>query len=149
MNNLRITHSSDFTANGGVSLTIANTLANGDSTYDYTITPGANATLRNEATSLLATFNSGSLQTRFVTVVANGRLKTLRHQYSAMNFSVGGVAYLAEGFYQLDYNTSGGLPVLLGGSGEVRLTSAGVLVGRLFATADGLFIEVNGTVVPF
>lgn len=149
MNNLRITHSSDFTANGGVTLAIANSLANGDSTFNYTITPGANATLRNEASGLLATFNSGSLQTRFVMVVATERLKTLRHQYSAMNFSVGGVAYLAEGFYQLDYNTSGGLPVLLGGSGEVRLTSAGALVGRLFATAEGLFIEVNGTVVPF
>jgi hypothetical protein len=149
MTNLRITHSSDFTANGGVSLNIANTVANGDSTYNYTITPGANATLRNEANGLLATFNSGSLQTRYVTVVATERLKSLRNQYSALAFSVAGVPYVAEGFYQLDYNTSGGLPILLGGSGEVRLSSGGSLVGRLFATNEGLFIEVNGTITPF
>lgn len=152
MSNLRITHSGgtgDLTANGGVSLVVANSVANGDVTYNYTITPGVNATLRNEINGLLATFNSGALQNRFVMVAATERLKSIRNQYSALNFSVGGVAYVAEGFYQLDYNTSGGLPVLLGGSGEVRLTSGGALVGRLFANDQGLFIEVNGTVTPF
>ena len=34
------------------------------------------------------------------------------------------------------------------GSGEVLLSSNGVTIGRIYANAQGVFIEVNGTVQP-
>jgi hypothetical protein len=59
---------------------------------------------------------------------------------------VGGVTYLAEGFYEQVISATGAAS----GSGEVLLTSDGVRIGRLFYDANGVLqIEVDGVVQPF
>lgn len=134
----------DFVANGTASATIASSVAGGVTTTTVTLAPAAAATLRNELSGLTATFIGGDV-TMLIAEDANERPVRMRWTYNNLRFAVAGVNYQAAGFYEMNF--PGGLPG--GGSGEVLLTSGGATVGRIYANAQGVFIEVNGQVQPF
>lgn len=134
----------DFIANGTASATIASSVAGGVTTTTVTLAPAAAATLRNELSGLTATFIGGDV-TMLIAEDANERPVRMRWTYNNLRFAVAGVNYQATGFYELSF--AGGLPG--GGSGEVVLSSGGATVGRIYANAQGVFIDVNGVVQPF
>lgn len=155
--NMRVRSSSDgstidrdFTANGNGAVVFNGSVSGSDTTSTATLTPAAGATLRSELSGLTATFNSGSvalLSVERATGLPSGpRPLRLRVTYDNLVFSVSGTGYLGNGFYELTFADTGGFS---GGSGEVVLTSGGTRIGRIFATAEGIFIEVDGVVQPF
>lgn len=152
VNNVRVrepstgTAQEDFTANGQATATIASSVANGQTTTNVTLALASDATLRSELSGLSASFASGNVGVRTVTTGTNTMPLSSRVTYNDLRFAVTGVNYAANGFYELDYTAAG---VFSGGSGQVLLTSGGSTVGRIYADATGLFIEVNGTVQPF
>jgi Carboxypeptidase regulatory-like domain/Immunoglobulin I-set domain len=135
---------SDVTGNGAVAVTVAENLATGEKTSAILITPGANASLRNELSGRTAVFQSGSLQLRLTGSTTNAQIRSTRAQYNALRFTVSGVEYTADGFYQFGIGANG----VTSGSGEVILRSGSTTIGRIFANASGVFIEVNGQVQP-
>jgi len=156
LNNMRVRSVSgnsviqDVTANGVGSESVTSSVANADTATTIALTLANGATLRNELTALTATFASGSVGFRTMTTPDAGpvgvRVKQFRFSYDNLSFSVAGVSYVASGAYQLDFNTDNSIAA---GSGEVLLRSNGVTIGRIYATNEGTFIEVNGTVQPF
>jgi Immunoglobulin I-set domain len=136
---------SDITGNGAVAASVNETLANAEKTSVIVITPGAGATLRSELTGVTAAFQSGTVQLRLVGSTTNPQIRSTRVQYNALRFTVGGVEYLANGFYEVATSASG----FTSGSGEVTLRSGSTLIGRIFANSSGVFIEVTGQVQPF
>ncbi len=141
---------SDYTANGVGSLSFVSSVVGLDTTSTTTLSPGSGATLLSQLSGLTATFNSGSVGLRFVTTPdanpSGVRTKQMRFGYDSLDFTVAGIRYVANGAYQLDFAANGSLS---GGSGEVVLSGNGATVGRIYATNQGVFIEVNGTVQPF
>jgi hypothetical protein len=136
---------SDYTVNGSVSLSFAGTVAGADATSTFTVTPGASSTLRSEVSGLTAVFTSGSVALSNVT---RGELNvSTQATYDNLRFTVDGVAYTANGSYQLDFGANG--TGVVSGSGEVLLTTGGTTVGRIYANESGVFIEANGTVQAF
>jgi hypothetical protein len=141
----------DYTANGSASYTARTTVANNLETIEFVITPSANATIRNELSGLTSTFASGSFATtvdeRVDAAPGTVPLARFRLAYNQLNFSVGGQAYNANGFYELNLGATGGI---VSGRGEVVLTAiGGARVGRIFATAEGVFVEADGQVQNF
>ena len=137
----------DITANGGGATNVSGSVSGANTTQIATLTPAVGATLKSGVSGLTATFAGGSVSTQTTQVTLTDELKQLRVTYSDMRFSVSGVSYLANGFYELNFAAPGTLPT---GAGEVVLSSNGVRVGRLFIDANGMLaIEVNGTVQPF
>lgn len=153
--NLRVTTTSgttvetDYTTNGSVAMSFAASVSGADTTTTFTLVPAVSSTLRSELTGLTANFTAGDVALRLVSTGAAGSatVKSSRVTYNDLRFTVDGVAYAANGFYQVDYNVTG--LGIISGSGEVLLTKGGVTVGRVYATSEGVFIEVNGTVQPF
>jgi hypothetical protein len=142
---------SDVTANGTGSESFVSSVAGADTTSSVTLTLNSGATIRSELSALTATFASGSvlvssIMTADASQPTGERVKQLRYGYDNLRFSVAGTPYLANGAYQLDFNGDGSFG---SGSGEVVLTSNGSTIGRIYATAQGTFIEVNGHVEPF
>jgi hypothetical protein len=137
---------SDLTANGSATATVATTVSGGQTTANVTLALASGATLRNELAGLTATFSSGNVALVSVTAGSNTLPLRSRVTYNDLRFAVDGVNYLAAGFYELTFSTAGAFS---GGSGEAVLSSGGTQVGRIFADASGLFIEVNGVVQPF
>lgn len=134
----------DFVANGMASAAFASSVAGGVTTTTVTLAPAAAATLRNELSGLTATFIGGDVA-MLIAEDAAERPVRFRWTYNNLRFAVAGVNYQATGFYELSF--TGGLPA--GGSGEVLLSSGGATIGRIYANAQGVFIEVNGQVQPF
>ncbi|MED5622165.1 immunoglobulin domain-containing protein [Ideonella sp. BN130291] len=137
---------SDLTANGSATATVASSVSGGQTTANVTLTLASGATLRNELSSLTATFASGNVAFVSVTTGSNTMPLRTRVTYNDLRFAVDGVNYAATGFYELTFSPAG---AFTGGSGEAVLSSGGTQVGRIFANASGLFIEVNGVVQPF
>jgi hypothetical protein len=137
----------DVTTNGSVSVSIGETLIAGDLTSDIVVTPGNGASQRDDLNNRLTTFGSGSAQLRTVTVDATSRLKLSRQQFNTFVFTRGGVQYTASGFVELTFDAT--TSAFTGGSGEITLSTGNTQVGRIFATNQGLFIEVNGQTEPF
>ena len=138
----------DFTANGGGTATFAGSVAtSGDITNDITMTLASGATVNNALSNRTASFVSGNLAVRTVEgpggTATTPTLKLFRQTYNNLTFQVGGVTYVATGGYDFSYS---GFTVA--GSGAAILSSGGVEVGRIRATATGLEIVVDGTVVP-
>jgi hypothetical protein len=106
------------------------------------VTPTAGATLLSQASGLTARIDGGSMGWNYQET-ANTSTMTLKANNLA--FTVDGVAYVSSGQLSTTF-TNGGLP---GGSGELRLTSGGTLVGRVFYDNGQLKFEVNGQVKPF
>jgi hypothetical protein len=156
VNNMRVTVSffdgsntvvdSDITANGSNGIAVSTTIAGANTISTLTLTPGSDATVRNEQSGgLLATFTGGSLAVTTTEVTASATATRFRLTYNNLSFSVAGVNYVGNGFYEFDFSSF--LPV---GSGEVVLTGNGVRVGRIFVDSTGqLAIEVDGVVQPF
>lgn len=138
--------SRDITANGSGTLTLAGSATAATLSQAVTLAPGAGATLRNELSALTATFAGGSVSVATDTSTTTGRLTRSRVAYNDLRFAVAGVNYLATGFYELTFTAQGGFA---SGSGEAVLSSGGTPVGRIYANASGVFIEVNGIVQPF
>lgn len=136
----------DITGNGSGTLLITGSSTATSTTTGLTLSPGAGATLRNELSALVATFSGGSVGTRSTVANATGQAQSLRITYDNLAFTVAGTPYLANGFYELVF---GSLTTPPTGSGEVLLTSNGVRVGRIYANAEGVFIEVDGISQPF
>jgi hypothetical protein len=107
-----------------------------------TVTPAAGATLLSQASGLTARIDGGSMGWSYQ---ESGNTSTMTLKASNLAFTVDGVAYVSSGQLSTTF-TAGGLP---GGSGELRLTSGGTLVGRVFYDNGQLKFEVNGQVKPF
>lgn len=138
--------SRDITANGSGTLTLTGSTSGTTVTQGVTLAPGVGATLRNELSGLTATFAGGGLVVSSDTSRTTGLLTRSRITYNDLRFAVAGVNYLATGFYELSYTSQGGFA---SGSGEALLSTGGVTVGRIYATASGVFIEANGISQPF
>lgn len=136
----------DITANGNASMSIASSVSGGQTTATATLTLASGATLRNELSSTTATFSSGSVALLSVTTGTNTMPLRMRVTYNDLRFVVAGVNYVATGYYETTFSAAG---AYTGGSGEAVLSSGGTTVGRIYANATGVFIEVNGTVTPF
>lgn len=152
VNNLRLrrpatgTAETDLTANGSATAAIATSVANGQTTANVTLTLANSATLRSELSGLTSTFASGNVAWTLVTNNTNALPVRTRVTYNDLRFAVAGVNYLATGFYETTFSGTGAFN---GGSGEVVLSNGGTTIGRIYANANGIFIEVNGTVQPF
>ncbi|MCU7374931.1 hypothetical protein PEC18_29860 [Paucibacter sp. O1-1] len=138
--------SRDITANGSATVTLSGSSNGGNSTQTVSIAPATSATLRNELSGLTASFAGGSVAALSETSSTSSLPTRTRLSYNDLRFAVAGVNYLASGFYEVSFSAQGGYA---GGSGEVLLSSGGVAVGRLYANASGIFIEVNGISQPF
>ena len=136
----------DFTANGTGSLTLSGSTTGTQTTNNVTLAPAAGATLRNELSGLTATFGGGSVAFSSDTASATAMPSRTRITYNSLRFAVAGVNYVASGFYELNFNSQSGI---VNGSGEAVLTTGGVQVGRIYANASGVFIEVNNISQPF
>jgi hypothetical protein len=152
VNNLRVRSpatgdaQSDITANGNATVSIASSVSGGQTTTTATLTLASGATLRNELNSTTATFSSGNVALLSVTNATNTMPLRTRVTYNDLRFAVAGVNYVATGYYETTFSAAG---AYAGGSGEAVLSSGGTTVGRIYANATGVFIEVNGTVTPF
>ncbi len=131
----------DITANGNGTLTLSGSVSGALSSQTITIAPASGATLRNELSGLTATFAGGSVAGLNENTSTSSLPTRSRVTYNDLRFAVAGVNYLASGFYEIGFNAQGGFA---SGSGEVLLSSGGVTVGRIYANANGVFIEVNG-----
>jgi len=136
----------DVTANGNATVAIASSVSGGQTTATATLTLASGATLRNELSSTTATFSSGNVAMLSVTTDTNTMPLRMRVTYNDLRFAAAGVNYVATGYYETTFSAAG---AYTGGSGEVVLSSGGTTVGRIYANATGVFIEVNGTVTPF
>ncbi len=136
----------DITANGTATATTNSSLANGQLTTTTSLAPAGGATLRSELSGLTAAFASGDVSLLLTTVDGSTLPVRTRVSYNNLRFAVGSVNYLANGSYEVTYSTPG---AFAGASGEVLLTTGGTTVGRIYGNAQGIFIEVNGTVQPF
>jgi hypothetical protein len=141
-----VTIDRDITANGNGTVVFDGSVTGSDTTSTATLTPAAGATLRSELSGLTATFASGSVASLVVDRTGVPFPVRLRVSYDNLRFGVSGTNYLGNGFYELTFAGNG---AFTGGSGEVLLTSNGTTIGRIFANANGVFIEVDGQVQPF
>ena len=129
----------DYTVNGMGTVVVSESSTATEDILRFVAAPTAGATLRNEADALIATFTAGDMDI----AIGLSTSDELRVNYTWNNLAnnIAGVAYVANGFYELNFDAQG---TLTGGSGSVYLTADGVAVGRVYATAQGLFVEVDG-----
>lgn len=134
----------DYTVNGvGGLVVIENSTATED-TIRFIATPTAGATLRNEVDGLTATFTAGAMDIVIGLGVTTDDLR-LNFAWNNMSNTIAGVAYVADGFYEVAFDAQGTLTA----SGSVDFTADGVSIGRVYTTAQGgLFIEVDGVSQP-
>jgi len=103
--------------------------------------PTAGLSVTDSAGGTPALFTGGSVQSHSVTVnTDNGQQPQLsRQEYIQLGFARGGVAYVASGFLQFDFNPQGQPS---SGSGVVTITADGQVMARVRATAAGYAVEV-------
>jgi hypothetical protein len=133
----------DYTVNGTGLLAVTDSTLPTEHTFRFLATPAAGATLRNELDGLTATFATGALDIT-VGMDSNGRLR-LNYTWNNLNTNISGVAYVANGFYELIYDAQG---ALASAAGEVNFTADGASIGRIYATPTGLAVEVDGVAAP-
>ncbi|MBI3349541.1 MAG: immunoglobulin domain-containing protein [Burkholderiales bacterium] len=138
---------SDYTVDGGASVSLAGSLDSGSLTQTAILTPASGTSITNNLLGLRATLAGGSFTVSSTTRTSDDQLTASRVSYSNFAFSVAGTPYLAQGSLALVYNgINGGLA---NGNGEITLFSNSVKIGRLYFANGGLQIEVNGRVQPF
>lgn len=150
IDNLRMAETggqSDYTINGGGSVSLSGRLDNGAIVQDAVLSPTGGTTITNNLLGLRATLVSGSFTVGSTIRAADDRLLATSMGYNDFSLTVGGVPYLARGNLTVNFDGSNGLPA--GGSGEITLSSNGTQVGRLYFANGSLQIEVNGSVQPF
>jgi hypothetical protein len=127
-----------LTGNGSYAFDLVSNPA--QNTSQGTMTPSAGATLLSQVSGLTARIEGGSMGWNFQGT-GNGSSATLSANNLA--FTVDGTAFVSSGQITTTFGTS------TSGSGELRLTSGGTPVGRVFYQNGVLKIEVNGQVKPF
>lgn len=132
---------SNTTGNGTVKVTTSNVKTSNGTTNFLTLTPQADATLRDNLTGQVTRFVSGSTAITSVLNSKDEEIKTTFDQASN-RFSIDGVGYEANG------SLSTGRSSLTGsnGSGQLALARNGYQIGRIFANDNGVFLENNGVV---
>ena len=103
--------------------------------------PAAGLSLTDVASGNVAVFGSGNVVVHGVSVdTANGpRPQTTRQEYTQLSFNRGGVAYVADGFVQLDLDDQGRLS---SGSGTVTISANGQTMARISGTRAGFAVEI-------
>lgn len=139
--------STDYTVDGGASVTLAGSLDSAGLTQTATLAPANGTSIVNNTLALKAALSGGNLAVSSTTRTSDGQLTASQISYSNFSFSVAGTPYLAQGSLTLAYNSSNGGPA--NGNGEITLFNNGSKVGRLYFANGGLQIEVNGRVQPF
>lgn len=134
----------DLSGNGPFVFAISTTVANGVETEVTTTTPGANATLRNNTTGQVVSYLSGSTRSTAATTVSNNQTQ-ITFEQANLTYTFQGDTYTANG--TISYSSNIALRDQKG-SGQILLTKNGVLAGRIFATSQGQFFEVDGVVRP-
>jgi len=137
----------DYTVDGSASASMAGSLDDGRLTQTATLTPASGTSITNNLLSLSATLASGSLTASSTLRLSDNRLTASRISYSDFSFSVADTPYEAQGSLALLYDDVNGRPT--SGSGEIKLSSKGQPVGRLYFGDGRLQIEVNGRVQSF
>lgn len=150
IDNIRVTEiggQSDYTVNGGGSVSLSGRVENGAIVQNAVLSPTGGSTVANNLLGLRATLVGGSFSVGSTTRAADDRLLATSMGYNDFSLTVGGVPYLARGTLTINFDGPNGLPS--GGSGEITLSSNGTQVGRLYFAGGSLQIEVNGSVQPF
>lgn len=140
-----ITGNTDYTVDGGGSVSLTGSVDAAGLTQSATLSPTAGSTLQNNTLALKATLTGGSLVVGSTTRLSDGLPVSVRMGYSNFSFSVGSTPYVAQGDLTLGYGSTG----LSSGTGSLTLSSNGSVVGRLYVSNGALVIEVNGQVQPF
>jgi len=145
-NNMRYTSSSevlDFTANGSAGFVASEVLTPQEDVATIVLTPGAGSSVRDEATGLAETFASGSFT--FIFGIDGSANTRARLGFDNLSSSISGVAYLVNGFIEMVDDAQG---TQTAGSGEIIFSANGTTVGRIYATAGGIFVDVDGVALP-
>jgi hypothetical protein len=103
--------------------------------------PANGLTVTDVASQSVSTFSGGTALMHTVTQGVEPTAQTLliREEYAQLAFSRGGVNYVVDGFFQLDFGTQ---PGSFSGSGTVTISGNGQVIGRVRGTAGGLVVEI-------
>jgi hypothetical protein len=132
----------DVTADGSATWRRVKTDAGSTTTY----TPTVGSRLVNNLTGNAATFLGGSFSSGH-TSPPPGWAASGQQDFASLAVAINGTEYTLNGSLQSLYGFVGNQGRH---TGEVRITSNGTLVARVYGDANGLFsIEILGTLVPF
>ncbi|EGF30514.1 chitosanase-glucanase [Oxalobacteraceae bacterium IMCC9480] len=146
----------DVTGNGSEKSTSTISTVNGLEIAINVSAPLPGATLRNNLTGEVTQFISGDTVLGSTEIIS-GKLATLTIEQRSRTFTIGGVRYVANGLVSFpsvtDYQLPGPEQLRLLNSapvptGQLSLTRNGFQIGRIFFTAEGPFVEINGVVKP-
>jgi len=125
-----------------------NVTAVGSATWSVTTTatettriysPESGSTLRNNSTGNVATFGGGTL-TRTWSVLGE------RTRFDGIVVTVGGSSYLLDGTIESTNGSQAGRETIVG---EVRITSSGTVVARVYGQNGSLVVEVLAPIATF
>ena len=139
------TISTDLTGNGTIGVVGTSNRTTSRVDESLTITPRPGTILVDNKTGQNATFVSGSTIFTSVTPVNTSALFQASTNQQNLTFTLGGSMYVASGLLTTNTANSGSFT----GSGQIILTRDGIRLGRIFATSQGLFVEINGVIQPF
>lgn len=109
--------------------------------YATTYTPGIGSKLVNNLTTNLATFGGGAYSSS-----VDMASSSAQENFNGLTITVNGTSYTLDGNLQYRFDTGG----INFSSGEVRITSGGVLVARLYPGQDGhLGVGILAPLVAF
>ena len=116
----------DFTANGGGMWTRSRTART------MTYTPTVGATLINNRTTHVAMFGGGSYSSGYTRTPYGGWLHSGKEEFDNLKVAVGATSYILHGSIEVEplYRSAA--------RGEVRITSNGSLVARIYGDANGV-----------
>jgi len=146
----------DITGNGTEKSRSTISSTNGLETSGNVSAPVPGATLLNNLTGEVTQFVSGDTVSITTEIMAKKMVMASIEQRSR-TFTIAGVRYVANGLLSLPVviDTKMSRPEQLkmlqsvpSASGQISLTRNGFQLGRIFATPEGLLIEINGVVKP-
>lgn len=129
---------------GNAKVELDGSLVGNTETSQLRYIPANGLTVTDVASQAVATFTGGNALLKTVmTGTSPQQLPQLtRQEYAQLSFTRGGVSYVLDGFFELDF---GGQGLPNGGSGTVTVSGNGQVIGRVRGTAGGLVVEiVNG-----
>jgi len=133
----------DVTSDGSGTWRRVTTSAGSTTTY----TPNVGSKLVNNLTSNAAAFAGGSYSSGYALPPPPGASASLRQDFASLAVAVNGTEYILEGNLQSVYGFTGNEARH---TGEVRITSNGTLVARIYGDVNGVFrIEVLTALQPF
>ena len=120
----------DVTASGSGTLTMASTNPTVGGSYTISYVPSVGATLVNNLTTNVITFKGGSLLS--ARVGDQSQAESMQNGFANLAIDLNGVEYVLDGTLQSVFVNR-----VETRSGEIRITSAGVLVARIFQESGG------------